>query len=73
MRGEGRVKYECRAKRKCFVGSVAVGGFVTEMLFVALKGKENCYYHGRVEEHPDWSVVISTCFGIRYSARSGGA
>ena len=37
-----------------------------------LQGKENCYYHGRVEEHPDWSVVISTCFGIRYSARSGG-
>ena len=31
-----------------------------------LQGKENCYYHGKVEEHPDWSVVISTCFGIRY-------
>lgn len=27
------------------------------------EGKENCYYHGKVEEHPDWSVVISTCFG----------
>ena len=45
-------------------------GVCEVVLCTVLQGKENCYYQGRVEEHPDWSVVISTCFGIRYTVCS---
>ena len=45
-------------------------GVCEVILCTVLQGKENCYYQGRVEEHPDWSVVISTCYGIRYTVCS---
>ena len=38
-----------------------------------IQGKKNCYYHGKVREHPDWTVVISTCFGVRYRVCSADA
>ena len=64
-------KYECSEQECAPCSRRMVGGSEVEWEWgfahcTVLQGKENCYYHGKVEEHPDWSVVISTCFGIRY-------
>uniref|UniRef100_H3D739 ADAM metallopeptidase domain 12 n=1 Tax=Tetraodon nigroviridis TaxID=99883 RepID=H3D739_TETNG len=31
----------------------------------SMKGEKNCYYHGKVEAHPDSDVTLSTCSGLR--------
>ena len=33
---------------------------------VCSQGHENCFYHGEVVEEPEWTVVLSTCLGLRY-------
>ena len=37
----------------------------TSLLYIHLQGQANCYYQGKVEEHPKWVVIMNTCGGLK--------
>ena len=31
-----------------------------------LQGHRNCFYQGKVKNHPEWKAAFSTCYGLRF-------
>lgn len=38
---------------------------ISILTFFMQQGHPNCFYHGEVEGHSEWSAFISTCNGLR--------
>jgi hypothetical protein len=41
--------------------------FQSSMGHEAVKDHDHCFYHGKVTGEPEWTVVLSTCLGLRYN------